>query len=242
MARLCLRSAARVPVLFAHEITAVSQTLQSFYEKSLRRRPTFVPTGVELFDPLPPGRIREFGLEGNDYLFFAGRFVREKGCHLLLDAYERLDTDKRLVIAGAATHDDPYSQSLLERANDRVIFVGHARGELLQELFSNAYLFVQPSLLEGMPVAVLEALSYGRCVVASDIAGNVEALNGHGFTFTSGNSQDLANRLQALVADQQTVAAHGLRAREYIRRERSWERTVDGLEAAYRRALRQPQN
>lgn len=236
-ARLCLRTAARVPVRFAHEITAVSRTLQSFYEEAFGRRPTFVPTGIEILEPLPPRRIREFGLQGNDYFFFAGRFVPEKGCHLLIDAYERLDTDKRLVIAGAATHDDPYGEQLLARASDRVLFVGHVSGELLQELFSNAYLFVQPSLLEGMPVAVLEALSYGRCVLASDIPGNVEALDGHGFTFQAGDVDELSAKLRSLLDSPDVVTAQRDSALEYVRRERTWDKTVDALESVYERAL-----
>ncbi len=236
-ATACLRTAARFGPGVADQITCVSRSDARFFEARLDRQVVHTPCAITEQPLAAPDEIRAYGLEGDDYILFVSRLVPEKGCHYLLEAYQRLKPDRKLVIAGGSNYADPYAESLKQQANENVIFTGYVRGKLLRELYSNAYLFVQPSDLEGMPFSLLEALSYGRCVLASDIPGNLEAIGGQGFTFQAGDVDELSAKLRSLLDSPDVVTAQRDSALEYVRRERTWDKTVDALESVYERAL-----
>jgi len=238
LATAAMKTAAGIPLRFAHELTVVSQGLQQFYRDNFGRETAHISTGVELPEILQPHQIeRRWSLTTGDYILFVGRLTPEKGLQYLISSYEALDTDKRLIIVGGANFKDPYVDSIRKQASDRVIFTGYLQGQILAELFSNTYLYVQPSILEAMPIAALEALSYGRCVLASDIPGNQEALGECGYTFQVGNVDDLGSKLATLLDDPDLVAAQYSAARDYVRREHNWETTTDQFEELYRRVV-----
>ena len=238
LATAAMRLAASIPVRLAHELTVVSRSLAAFYSEAFSRDPTCIPTGVGLPEILPARQIeRKWALKSGEYILFVGRLTPEKGLDCLLSAYQALDTDKKLVLVGGTNFKDRYVENLRKQANGKVIFTGYLQGALLAELFSNAYLYVQPSTLEGMPLAVLEALSYGRCVLASDIPGNREALGECGYTFRVGNVDDLREKLAMLLREQEMVAAQFELGIKHIRREHNWERTTDEFEKLYQRLV-----
>ncbi len=238
LAARVMRLAASTSVRFAHELTVVSRSLQQFYRDNFGRETSYIPTGVELPEILPPREIKDmWNLDTGNYLLFVGRLTPEKGLSYLLSAYKTLDTGKKLVIVGDANFKDPYVDDLKRCATDDVIFTGYRKGRILAELFSNAYLYIQPSTLEGMSMAVLEALSYGRCVLASDILGNREALGECGYTFQVGNVDALRSKLAMLLDHPDLVAAQYDVARDYVRREHNWETTTDQFERLYHRVV-----
>ncbi|MGC9319695.1 MAG: glycosyltransferase family 4 protein [Armatimonadota bacterium] len=240
LATAAMRAAARVPIAFAHEMTVVSRQLRDFYQRTFGRETTYIPSGVEIPELLPANEIHErWGLEPGEYLLFVGRLTPEKGLEYLLSAYNAIDTDKKLVIVGGTNFRDPYVERLRQQAGPNVVFTGYQHGSVLAELFSNAYLYVQPSTLEALSMAVLEALSYGRCVLASDIPGNLEALGDGqcGRTFMSADADDLRRVLAELLACPYVVADQFGVARRYVAREYDWEKTTDGFEAVYERAV-----
>ncbi len=236
LATAAMRLAADVPVRFAHELTVVSKQLQEFYRATFKRETTYIPSGVELPSIQPAEEIRErWELQPGGYILFVGRLTPEKGLEYLLPAYEALDTDKRLVIVGGTNFKDPYVENLMSQAGENVIFTGYLTGSVLAELFSNAYLYVQPSTLEAMSMAVLEALSYGRCVLASNIPGNLEALGECGYTFEVGNVDDLREKMTVLLNDPQSSAAQFDLGKQYVAKEHNWDRTADQFEQVYYR-------
>jgi glycosyltransferase involved in cell wall biosynthesis len=177
------------------------------------------------------------GLKGNDYILFAARLVPEKGAHYLIEAFRRLDPSMKLVVAG----DDPFEKKYIRRLhemagdNSRILFPGYVSGDTFLELITNARLFVLPSEIEGMPVALLEAMSYGKCCVVSDIPENLEALNGHGFVFRNKSVDDLARMLKVAAADPVTAKTFGEQARDYVLAEYSWDRIVGLYEDFYQK-------
>ncbi len=238
LATTAMRSGASIPLHFAHEVTVVSKSLQQFYHDVFRRDTTYIPTGVELPDILPAQEIKQrWGLSRGEYILFVGRLTPEKGLEYLLPAYKAIDTDKKLVIVGGTNFKDPYVENLKKYASLDIVFTGYLQGPILAELFSNAHLYVQPSTLEGMPVAVLEALSYGRCVLASGIPGNREALGECGYTFQAGNVDDLREKLAMLLHNPQLVVAQYGIARDHIRRQHNWGKTADEFEKLYNRLV-----
>ena len=112
-----------------------------------------------------------FGLEKNSYILFLGRLVPEKGIRYLVEAFKNIKTDKKLVIAGGSSDTDSFMEELkdLAKGDDRILFTGFVQGAMLDELYSNAYIYTLPSDLEGMPLSLLEAMSYGNCCLVSDI-------------------------------------------------------------------------
>ncbi|MCI6740264.1 MAG: glycosyltransferase family 4 protein [Bacteroidales bacterium] len=224
----------RVIARYADEVIVLSRGVQEYFWETYGRKTTLIPNGVNLPQPLPPRLIREeYGLEKGRYILFLARIVPEKGLHYLLDAFEKLDTDCKLVIAGGDSHSGGYCEQVLARAarDERVVLTGFVQGEKKQELFSNCGLYVLPSDIEGMPISLLEAMSYGAPCLVSDIEENTQVLGSYGARFRKGDPEDLRRALaQALT---QPPPA-GREQQEYIQREYSWDRVVEETLALYR--------
>lgn len=230
----CLQAAEHSAIHFPHRTLAISASLKRYFEDKYGKPVDYVPTGVRAYGYREPREILKWGLERESYILFLSRLVPEKGCHYLLDAYERVAPATRLVVAGPCVAGDPYGAALLERAaNPNVIFTGAVTGELMEELLSNAYLFVLPSEIEGLSHALLQALSNGRCVLASDIEANVEALGDCGITFKNRDVADLERQLRFALDDPDFVHTCEAPARARVRELYSWDRVVDRLEAIY---------
>jgi glycosyltransferase involved in cell wall biosynthesis len=232
-AKACLRAAEYSAIYAPNRTITISATLKQYFESRYGRTVDYVPTGVRSYEYREPREIRRWGLERENYILFLSRLVPEKGCHYLLEAYERLATDKLLVVAGPASGEDAYVARLKRSQNPRIIFTGAATGRVLEELFSNAYTFVLPSEIEGLSHALLQALSHGRAVLASDIDANVEALGDCGLTFRSRDVNDLQEKLQYLLDHPEVVRDAAARGRARVSAEYTWDRVVDRLEAIY---------
>ena len=163
----------------------------------------FIPNAVIIYDKSPSwDHLASQGLIPGEYCLFASRLVPEKGCHDLIEAYNTLDTKKKLVIAGGSRYQDDYIESLKSMADpEKIIFTGHVTGDLLKELFSHTYLFILPSYIEGLSNALLEAISYQKCTLVSDIPENLEVIQDYGYSFNLGNKQDLTDKLGTILSD-----------------------------------------
>lgn len=235
IAKFLFRLAEYTAIYFPNATTAVSIVQKSYYEKMFSRTVTYIPTGVSMPKRHEPDWILEQGLVPRRYILFAARLVEEKGAHFLIEAFRSIKTDMKLVIAGDAAHSHSYQDSLRDMAklDQRVMFTGFLTGKPLEELFGHAYLFCLPSTIEGLPIALLEAMSYGNCCVASDIPENLEALGGHGYTFENRNSSSLKILLQSLLDDSDLVDAKRHVAQEYVLRNFSWDMIARQMEALY---------
>lgn len=233
LASYSMKQAAHVALRLSHRITTVSQGLQHYLQSERGCPATYTPPGVRIPDIASPREILKHGIEPGGYVLCVSRLMPEKGIHYAVEAFERLDTDKTLVIAGNCPYECDYVNELKAHAGDRIKFLGYVSGRLLEELYSNARVFLQPSDLEGLPIAVLEAMSYGRCVLASDIAQNLECLGGHGHTFQAGDVADLTTKLDGLLGNPAVAERDFLPCRQYVAREFDWERTTDAFEEVY---------
>ncbi len=214
------RSAAR----YADEIIVLSRGVQDYFEKTYRRDTRFIPNGVERPMPVEAKEIKErWGLEKDNYVLFLGRLVPEKGIQYLIEAWKGIRTDKRLVVAGGSSDSESFMNGLREMADGNVIFTGFIQGRILEELFSNAYVYCLPSDLEGMPLSLLEAMSYGNCCLVSDISECTEVVESHGVVFRHGNAAALRKALQSLLDAPELVKRYRGTAAEYICRKYSWD-------------------
>lgn len=213
-------------VRFADEIIVLSRNVQEYFLSEYGRKTRFIPNGVTKPEKRPPEQITtRFGLQGGDYILFLGRLVPEKGIHDLIEAFKNTRTEKRLVIAGGSSDTDAYVESLktLASGDNRILFAGFVEGALLEELYSNAYLYVLPSHLEGMPLSLLEAMSYGNCCVVSDIPECAQVAPGYTVTFSKGDVQALRDTLQQLCEDSQRAESYRSRASAFICEKYDWD-------------------
>lgn len=208
-------------VKYADEIIVLSENNRKYFKETYGRETTFIPNGVSEPDLLPAEEIGEkWGLKKDSYVLFLARIVPEKGLHYLVRAWKRIAergaTDKKLVIAGGASHSAEYYAEIcgLCAGDPSIVMTGFVEGRTLKELYSGAYLYVLPSDLEGMPMSLLEALSYGNTCLVSDIPENAEvarAANGERDCvrlFDHGNEADLEQKLESMLgADEKTHLA-----------------------------------
>jgi glycosyltransferase involved in cell wall biosynthesis len=228
-----LRFGERAAVSFPTQTMVVSRTLRDYYRENHEVQTSYVPNGGLLRDRRRPDKILEWGLDPGRYILFLGRFSPEKGCHLLVEAYERLHTDVKLVMAGASSYCDDYSQQLRTHTSEKIKMVEWVSGETLDELLTNAMLFVLPSDLEGLSLALLDAMGAGLCVLTSDVPENREAIEGAGFTFHRGDVSDLADRLHFLIANPAVREAAGKAAKQRIREQYQWSDISEEIERKY---------
>ena len=214
----------------ADEVIVLSRNVQDYFQEEYHRETIFIPNGIDKPCIREARQIREqFGLMGNDYILFLARIVPEKGAHYLIEAYKQLKTDKKLVIAGGDSHAEEYMQKIYQyaRENENMILTGFVQGRVLEELFSNAYVFVLPSDVEGMAISLLEAMSYGNCCLVSDIPENTEVVEDYAVSFRKGNVEDLKTKLEYLLENPDVTAKYKEKSSDFICRKYNWEDVVD---------------
>jgi len=239
--RLFLKFTEAPSVKFPHVLTVVSNVQKEYIKNKYGRESVYIPTGVNPPKMRKPSLIKKrWGLSERDYILFAARLVPEKGAHYLIEAFKSTrPAGLKLVIAGDAPHEEEYKRRLkaLAGGDPDIIFTGHASGETLEELFSNPYLFVLPSETEGLPTALLEAMSYGNACLVSDIPENIEALNSLGFTFRTKDADDLAEKIKTLSGEGAKIEKLRPKAKKYVLENFSWDNIAVEFEELYKKAL-----
>ena len=229
-----IRYGEKMMVKHADEIIVLSKGAQEYFVNNYGRSTVLIPNGVERPEVKTNDMIKEkYGLEMDGYFLTLSRLTKEKGIHLLIEAYKKITTDKKLVIAGGSSDSEEYVQYLHQLAEDdeRILFTGFVQGRELEELYSNAYVYVLPSELEGMPLSLLEAMSYGNCCLVSNIPENTDVIGDHGISFQTKSKAALAECLQNLADNFDVVYAYKTGAAEYICDKYNWnEITLKTLE------------
>ncbi len=223
-----IRFGEKQAVKYADEIIVLSHCAQKYFLDTYGRNTNYIPNGVSKPHLREADKIRElWGLDKNSYVLFSGRIVPEKGIDYLLDAWKGIKTDKTLVIAGGSSDTDKYAASIRSRAGNNVIFTGFQQGDVLEELYSNAYLYVLPSDLEGMPLSLLEAMSFGNCCVVSDIEECTEVVEDKAVVFRRSDVDDLRRTIQELIDDVSRVQAFKDVSSKYICGKYNWDDVAD---------------
>jgi len=233
VARGALKLGEWASVHFPTATVVVSQTLQRHYADAHGRATICIPNAVVPAPPRPADRIRRFGLERDGFLLFAGRLSPEKGVHTLLEALRPLPRRRRLVVAGGSSYSPGYVAALRRDAWDDVIFTGNVDHATMEELLSNCYAYILPSTMEGLSVGLLEALSFGNCIVASDIPANREVIGDAGLTFPPGDAEALRGQLAALLDDPALVVRYRQMAAAHARSQPDWDEVARRTEALY---------
>ena len=233
-----IRQGEKNAVKYADEIIVLSKGVQEYFKETYGRETHFIPNGVNRPQIRKANLITEkFGLKKDSYILFLGRLVPEKGIRYLVEAFKNVNTDKKLVIAGGSSDTDSFMAELKELAkdDDRILFAGFVQGAMLDELYSNAYIYTLPSDLEGMPLSLLEAMSYGNCCLVSDIPECTEVVENKALIFRKADVQDLQSKLQDACDYPEKVNAHKKQAADFICEKYNWDEVVEETMRLYRR-------
>lgn len=233
-----IRQGEKNAVKYADEIIVLSKGVQDYFKDTYGRKTHFISNGVNRPKIREAELITEkYGLTKNSYILFLGRLVPEKGIRYLVEAFKSVKIDKKLVIAGGSSDTDSFMKELKELAKDdgRIIFTGFVQGQMLDELYSNAYIYTLPSDLEGMPLSLLEAMSYGNCCLVSNILECTEVVEDKALIFKKSDVSDLRERLQDACDHPEKVMQMKKQAADFICEKYNWDEVVKETMKLYRR-------
>ena len=228
----------------ADEVIVLSSAVQEYFLKTYDRNTVLIPNGIE--KPVwaePKDILKKYNLKTDGYILFLARLVPEKGLHTLLKAYKDSDLSIPLVVAGGGSHASEYEKEIWQLTEEinrnekcrtegrSIIRTGFVQGRLLQELYSNSLLYILPSEIEGMPLSLLEAMSYGNLCLTSDIEENIAVTGEYGFSFKNKNEDSLREAMEKLVSEAKQLKTAGRFSREaiqqYILNCYRWDDVVD---------------
>lgn len=237
-AKRALKLGERASVTFPDMTICVSKEIRDYLKEKYKCKAQHIPNGINEPVMAQASEINRFSLAKHKYILFLGRIVPEKNCHLLIKAFKSLDTDFKLVIAGDAGHTNGYYSRLVKEASDdkRIVFTGMVTGRLLHELFTNAYMFVLPSNKEGMPIVLLEALSYGLPILCSDIKPNLEIVGNNGqyaTIFANGSYEELKEKLLKVLGSRNSLQQKTQKGRVNILNNYNWDAIAALTEQTY---------
>lgn len=212
----------------ADEIIVLSRSIQDYFLREYGRETVYIPNGVNRPEIKEADEIKKlWNIAKDSYILFCGRLVPEKGLKYLLEAWKGINTNKKLVITGGSSDTQDFVEELKAIAGENVIFTGFQQGQVLEELYSNAYVYVLPSDLEGMPLSLLEAMSYGNCCLVSDIPECLEVVEDKAITFRKSDVNDLRRVLQNLCDEPETAEKYKKTAADFICEKYNWDDIVN---------------
>lgn len=232
-----LKLGEKISVACADEIIVLSRATQKYFQENYFRSTVMIPNGIEQPVERSVNMIeKKWKLEKNGYILFVGRIVPEKGIENLIRAFQRISTKKKLVIAGGISDTKRFYKKLKKIAwtDPRIVFTDFVQDEVLAELYSNCYFYCLPSELEGMPISLLEAMSYGNCCLCADIPECVEVVGERGILFKKGDAEDLEAHLRILCEKPELVVESRRRMSGFVFEENNWDKITEETLALYR--------
>jgi len=226
-----LRLGERLMCRYADRVIVLTESMREYVKTTYQREAVLVPNGANLYDEIGDDRIRAWGLSKDNYILSVSRIIKLKGLQYLIESFKNLQTDKKLVITGVGEYLAELEK--LAAGYDRVIFTGNQNGRTLDQLYANAYFFVQPSEMEGLSLSLLEAMSHKTACLVSDIKANVEAVAAAGVTFISRDSQDLQNKLEYLLNNPDLVATKAQASYDRIKQQFTWSEVAQKILEVY---------
>lgn len=246
LSRLALRLGEWTACRLAHKTIAVSGTLKQYIRDVYNRDALFIPNAVPNYLPATATtHMARFGLKPKKYFLAVSRLIRHKGAHYLIAAYNHISENNphgdipKLVIVGDGHYTKSYVRGLhrLAANNPNIIFTGTQSGDVLAELFSHALALIHPSDKEGLPMTVLEGMSYGLPIIVSDIPEHLALIPQISCIFAQGNVTALTERLLWLAKEDHAVLKKiGDENRARARRDYDWDSAINQIMVAYHTA------
>ncbi|MCK6541054.1 glycosyltransferase [bacterium] len=214
-------------VYFSSLYIVDNEKLALDYQQRFKRNPVYIPYGANQLSIYDSRFLGKYGLCERGYIIFIGRFVKEKGIDLLIQAFEQVTTDKKLVIVGGNETDKKYVQSLHSKGGNRIVFTGFIYGEEYESLLHKALFYVSASLLEGTSPSLLSAMAINGFALVSNLPENEEVLKGSCATFETGNVNQLAEKLRFYINAEDKIEIERERTKFIVKKYYSWDTITD---------------
>jgi glycosyltransferase involved in cell wall biosynthesis len=229
-AKIYLSFSAYLATFFPTDFITDSQKIVEYYKKTYNKAPHYIPYGTNIASPSQNAKhiLDKFGLEKNKYILFTGRLVPENNIHHLISAFNKINTNLKLVIVGEGAYEKDYINSLKKNANPKIVFTGFLTGGDYKEICLNAYLFVEPTEASGTHPAILDAMGYGNCVLVNNIPTNLEVIKDAGFSYDgTKKDEDLKNKVEWLINNPEIVNEYKVKAIKHVKKNYSWDKVVN---------------
>lgn len=232
-ARWYLKLGAKFACRVSNGIVTDTTIAHDFYRRDFHRETTYIPHGANIEDVDSTAELAKWGVQPGKYLLFVGRLIPEKGVHYLIEAFEKLQTDCRLVIVGDSPYTPDYVRRLKATEDPRIVFTGYLFGDGFKQLMKHCRIYVQPSDIEGTSPVLLTAMGYGRPVVVNGIPENRATIGAAGMAFDPGDVEGLRRILASIVDDAGALAELSVASEERVRDHYSWDRITDAFERLF---------
>lgn len=201
---------------------------KEYFEHKFKKKYEFIPYGSEVKDPGEDIEIlNKLGISKGEYFLFVGRFIPDKGVHLLVEAFEKTETNKKLVLVGGSPNPGPYESEIRKTKDPRIIFAGYVYGDDTNRLMKNAYTYIQPSLIEGLSPVILTVMGLGTPLLCSDIVENVFITEANATHFESGNAKDLKIKIEYTLQNHEVICKKAQDGYVNISERFNWEKITD---------------
>ena len=240
LAKFVLRTGEKLGGIFASEVIVISEVIRKIIRERCHRDSHLIYNGVQIPDKTSRTTFLDsLNLKPNNYILAVARFVPEKGFHDLIEAFNQSGLNCKLVLAGDSDHEDDYSRNLKKLASENpdIVLTGYITGDELHQIYSHARLFVLPSYHEGLPIALLEALSYGIMPLVSDIPANLEVKIDSNYYFNCKNIEHLKTKLIQLW-DTSFTNADKKQLIEFVKNKYDWQKIAEQTIAVYHSAIK----
>jgi glycosyltransferase involved in cell wall biosynthesis len=236
--RLWYRLGERCSVIFAKTVVADADVIATYYRERFDSPTVVIPYGVDP-RPRPAGAaLMEFGLASRRYILYVSRLEPENNALGVIRAYKASGVELPLVIVGDAPYADEYKKQLVaEASGSNIIFTGFQFAERYEEFQSHCAFYIQATEVGGTHPALIEAMSFGNCVIANGTPENREVLADCGLFYEVNDFSELAERMQQCADQPELVNEIGRRARDRAMRSYSWDAVVDAYVKLFEGAL-----
>lgn len=222
----------------ASKIVVDSLSIKNYLKSRYGIETTFIPYGAKIKTKFDRSVLRKYGLKEKEYFLFVGRFVKEKGVHLLINAFNQANTNKKLAIIGSDPYHTGYENALRDLASDKILFLGSIYGSEYETLKMGSYCYVSASMLEGSSPSLIQAMGFGLPSIVSDIKQNKEVLGKCGLYFKNKNVQDLKDKIEYLSEKQELADKFGECGIKRVKKRYSWDTISKKHEELYMNILK----
>jgi glycosyltransferase involved in cell wall biosynthesis len=198
---------------------------KEYFETKFSKKFEFIPYGSEV-KAIPDNTnvLKTLNIEKGEYFLFVGRFIPDKGVHLLTQAFKTCNTTKKLVLIGGSPNPTNYEKEVKNVQDDRIVFPGYIYGDDTNILFKNAYAYIQPSLIEGLSPVILTVMGIGTPLICSNIKENVFITKENATHFQTNNVDDLAGKLNYSLENHQLILEKALKGKEDVIQRFNWDK------------------
>jgi len=235
--RAFYRISERLACAFSHRVVTDARVIQEHYSRAYGAASEFIPYGAPAEKTATSGALDRFGVEPGGYFLYVGRLEPENNADRVIAAFEKLETDLRLVIVGDAPYAHAFVRRLRQTTDARVVFAGYVHGVAYREMVSHAYACIHATEVGGTHPALLEAMGMGNGVVVSDVPENREVAADTALFFRFQGSPDLLETLRLALRDPEGLRCLAARARDRVHRLYNWEAVTDAYEDLFRRLM-----